>query len=365
MKNLVRWIPLALLLVLAAEFYFYGGAWLTLVALLLFAIYSAFAPRNGLIGIVKLPQADGFLSTQDVQWWYWTGHLETEDGRRFGFEVVFFAFRNFGLFWDQLAQGAITDVAGNKFHFSEYLRFGIPRRPKNRFNFSAGPKGMLKASGGGGKDHLHSEIDGFVLDLDLQETKPPVLHYAGGPHPYYFGGYTYYYSRVNMATTGTLTFGGKTYQVKGSSWFDRQYGELLQAITQGWQWFAIELDDNRQIMLYDLLGKGAGVEQAGSITDSKGHTRDLCGDDFSVEQLGKWHSPNTGNTYPMGWRVSVAGIELIVEPLVLDQELCAKHHLWIGPEYWEGACSVSGGATGKAYVELNGFGAGPEGALGL
>lgn len=362
MKIIERLIPVALIALLIAEQYVYGGAWLTLLALLIYALYSAFAPRIGLIGLVKLPQDDGFLSTQNVQWWYWTGHLETEDGRKFGFEVVFFAFRNFGLFWDQLAQGAITDVAGNKFHFSEHVHFSIPRHPKNRFDLSAA-KGQLRAIGGSGRDRLHSEIDGIVLDLDLAETKPPVMHYGGGPHPYRFGGYTYYYSRVNMATTGTLTIDGVAHKVTGTSWFDRQYGDLLEAITQGWQWFAIELDDNTQIMLYDLLGKNAGVEQAGSITDASGHTRDISGDDFKVEQLGHWKSPNTGSTYPSGWRISVAGMTLVVEPMVLDQELCAKHDLWIGPEYWEGACTVSGDVTGKAYVELNGFSGGPEGTF--
>ncbi len=362
MKTIERLIPLGLLLILGAEQYFYGGAWLTLIALLLFAVYLAFAPRKGLIGLVKLPQDDGFLSQEAIQWWYWTGHLETEDGRKFGFEVVFFAFRNFGLFWDQLAQGAITDVAGKKFHYFEHVSFSMPKRPKNRFDLSA-DKGALIATGGSGKDHLHSEIDGMVLDLDLEETKAPVMHYGGGPHPYCFGGYTYYYSRVNMATTGTLTIDGVPHKVTGTSWFDRQYGDLIEAITQGWQWFAIELDDNTQIMLYDLLGKGAKVEQAGSITDATGHTRDITGDDFKVEQLGHWKSPTTGTTYPSGWRITLRDMTLVVEPMVQNQELCAKHGFWIGPEYWEGACSVSGDVSGKAYVELNGFGRGPEGTF--
>lgn len=363
LSNFVRWIPAILVGLLALEYFSLGSVWITLLALALFALYSAFSPKQGLIGQIQLPRDDGFLDTQDVQWWYWTGHLETEEGRRFGFEVVFFAFRNFGLFWDQLAQGAITDVEGNRFHFSEYVHFGLQSHPKDSFNLKAGPGDLLRAAGGGGKDHLHSEIDGFVLDLDLEQTKKPVMHYCGGPHPYYFGGYTYYYSRVNMATSGTLTFGGKTYKVSGSSWFDRQYGDLLEAITQGWQWFAIELDDNRQIMIYDLLGKGAGVERAGSITNADGHTRNLTGNDFKIEQLGKWQSPQTGCIYPMGWRVSVAGLTLTVEPMVVDQELCAEHDLWIGPEYWEGACSVSGDVAGKAYVELNGFCRGPEGTI--
>lgn len=358
MKKFIQLTPLLLLALLAFEYFHYGHIWTTLVALILFSIYSAFAPNPGLIGPVQLPRDDALLPTQAVQWWYWTGHLQTADGRRFGYEVVFFAFRNYGLFWSQLAQAAITDQDGNKFHFTEDVKLKRPAKLKNAFRLAAGHDKKISASGGDGKDKLHFELDGFTLDLDLQATKAPVMHYGGGPHPYYFGGFTYYYSRVNMTTTGTLSFAGETHQVTGSSWFDRQYGDLMQAITQGWQWFAIELEDNRQIMLYDLLGKGDGIkaERAGCITDANGVTHDLIAEDFSVEVIGRWKSPTTDIKYPMGWRVQVAGMTLTIEPTVLDQELCAKHHLWIGPEYWEGACRVSGDVNGKAYVELNGFG---------
>ena len=30
---------------------------------------------------------DAFLVEFPTQWWYWTGHLATDDGRRFGFEI--------------------------------------------------------------------------------------------------------------------------------------------------------------------------------------------------------------------------------------------------------------------------------------
>ena len=42
--------------------------------------------------VLTLPAADGVLLENPVQWWYWTGHLATPDGRRFGVESCFFVF---------------------------------------------------------------------------------------------------------------------------------------------------------------------------------------------------------------------------------------------------------------------------------
>lgn len=352
--------PWLIAVVCAAEFLLYDAFWISPLLVLLFAVHRNFRQRQGLIGPLSLPRNDAFLENQDIQWWYWTGHLQAENGRRFGFELVFFAFRNRGLFWDQLAHAAITDIDGDKLHFTGDIHFSKPNALENGFELSA-LFNLLRASGGGGNDRLHLEVDGFVLDLDLRETKPPILHYGGGAHPYEFGGYTYYYSRVGMASEGTLKIGDETLQVTGSSWFDRQHGDLLQAILVGWQWFAIELDDGRHLMIYGLEGS----ECAGSITAADGMTRALRAEEIFIRETGQWTSPNTCTVYPMGWEVEAGGIKLNIKPLVLDQELWAKQQtlsllvlrlqlFWVGTQYWEGACEVSGDANGRAYVELNG-----------
>ncbi|MGZ4958119.1 MAG: lipocalin family protein [Methylomonas sp.] len=324
---------------------------------LLIAVVGAclFMPKRGLIGPVELPADDAFLPTEQVQWWYWTGHLQSEDGRRFGFEVVFFAFDSFLFMRDQLVQAAITDVEGQRFVFEEFLELHLPKRIKNGFNLSSGRRNMVTAIGGDGHDSLHAEVGDYVLDIKLDATQTPALHYGGDAHPYRFGGYTYYYSRPKMETRGTLTIGGETFQVSGNSWFDRQYGELYQAIQQGWQWFAIELDDNRQIMLFDFKGIDSAVEKSGSITDAEGRTVTLAAHEFEVTILGEWTSPDTGCTYPSGWEVDVRGEKYTIQPVLKDQELQSQHNLWIGPVYWEGACNVDGAVGGKAYVELNGY----------
>jgi len=336
--------------------------WLISILLIL---YCAFYPNKGLIGPIELPADDAFLTDEKVQWWYWTGHLKTEDGREFGFETVFFAFNSFIIMRDQLTQFAITDIKNNKFHFKEYLHFGLPKVIENGFELSAGPNNNVVAIGGNGSDSIHGEVDNFTLDLNIKATKQPVLHYAGGPHPFGYGGYTYYYSREHMAAEGTIYIDGKEHKVSGTVWFDRQYGDLYQSIMKGWQWFAIELEDNHQIMLYDFLGKANYQERFGSITDPKGKTTVLGPEDFKVKKIGEWKSPHTGCTYPMGWEVFIGTKKYMVTPQVVDQELRAEHDIWIGPEYWEGSNAVSGDSNGRAYVELNGFCRGVEGSINL
>jgi len=332
--------------------------------LLIFVVWQSYiAPKDTLIGPVELPTDDAFLPSQEVQWWYWTGHLKTKEGREFGFETVFFTFDSFLIMRDQLVQVAVTDVKDNSFHFNEFIEFHLPEKLKNQFKLNAGKNNQVSVIGGGGKDTIHFEVDDYIVDLKIEEVKKPALHYGGDAHPYKFGGFTYYYSRVHMKTTGTIKKGNETFEVSGTTWFDRQYGDLYQAIVQGWQWFAIELDDNRQIMLYDILGKTAEVEKTGSITDAQGNTRLLSRHEFDVKILGKWKSPHTGCTYPSGWEVTVDDMKLIIMPQVKDQELHVKHGFWAGPEYWEGTNTVSGDDNGRAYVELNGYCRGVEGSI--
>ncbi|GAB6044257.1 lipocalin family protein [Endothiovibrio diazotrophicus] len=330
------------------------------ILLLLFLLFYTFIPNKGLIGPIQLPRDDAMLNNQDVQWWYWTGHLESEDGRKFGFELVFFAFDQFIILKEQLVQAAVTDINGNNFHYGEDVTFfDLPHEIPNRFDLSADNKHFAAtAMGGNGEDHITANLGEYAFDLQLKAGKKPVLHYAGGPHPYRFGGYTYYYSREAMEASGTLTAHGKEYKVSGTAWFDRQYGDLLPAVSQGWQWFAIELNDNRQLMLYYINGQKNDVENYASLTDAKGHTRVYGPGEFTIDILDHWTSPHTGCEYPSKWNIQLDDETFVVTPQVADQELRAKHGFWASPVYWEGASSVAradGSPAGQAYVELNGF----------
>lgn len=311
---------------------------------------------------VNLPEDDGFVSHEDIQWWYWTGHLQGEKGEKFGFELVFFSFNSWIFFKNILAQAAISDISDNIYKFRENVDFlKLPKKLPSSFELISKylKEGtIISASGGNGKDTLFFKVDDYEIKLNLSEKNKAVIHYDGKRHKYCFGGDTLYYARQNMETFGTVIKNGKEIKVKGTSWFDRQYGELYQAIFKGWQWFALDLNDGRTIMLYDFRQKEYNEERFGSIT-KENISETISFDDFSVEVLKTWESPNTKIVYPSYWKVIVKKEVYFISPSIEDQELRAKRHIWIGPEYWEGACivkDINGNEAGKAYVELNGYG---------
>ncbi|MER2493507.1 lipocalin family protein [Catenovulum sediminis] len=317
---------------------------------------------------ISLPADDAFLDNQLIQWWYWTGQLTTNNGKRYGIELCFFAvdaaaLHIFELFAHkiygekipsdlttvQMLNAAVTDIDADKFYSKVTY---IPGRPKNIENGFAlhDILNNCSAIGGNGNDTLVITVDDFKFELQAEQIKQPVLHYSGEKHEYQFGGYTYYYSREMMAAVGTLSHKGVKQTVSGDLWFDRQYGELVQAsMLVGWQWFAIQLEGNVQIMLFAYHWQS---EHMGSITNAAGETIALGASDFHIEILDWWTSPNSGRRYPAKWHINTGDYDLVVTPLVADQELDED---WLLIKYWEGACKVEGNHQGSAYVELVGY----------
>ena len=265
---------------------------------------------------VALP-ADDSYHDETVEWWYWTGHLQTDIGRWFGFELAFFKFGQAGT-GAQLVNVAITDIEAEIFDYRIANVSGWPTQVENGFELAIG---LHSAIGGGGDDQLHFEIGDYRVNLTLSAGKLPVLQHETGYTNYDFGGYTYYYSRERMPVTGLISIGSVSLDVAGTAWFDHQYGSLNEAVQLGWDWFAIQLDDNREIMIFNIHQQGADLQVGGSYTDELCVSTEIDPDDVVITPLNAWTSPHTGCTYPSGWEITVGELELIVDPVLADQEL--------------------------------------------
>ncbi len=291
---------------------------------------------------VVLP-ADDALHAEPVEWWYWTGHLKDAADRWYGFEQTVFVFQIPP--YEATSQHlAFTNVDAASFDYDVTYVDSLPTRVVDGFDFAVAGS---SASGGDGQDVLHGVAGSASWDLSLASLEPPVLQHGDGYTDYVAGGYTYYYSRERIAVTGSVTVDGEPRTVTGDAWFDHQYGNLLNASAAGWDWFALQLDDGREIMLF--LQRGSAEVIGGSITED-GCSREITADELQITATGEWTSGVSGCTYPQGWDVVVAGTHLVITPVLADQELANDMKT-----YWEGASLVTGDASGRAYVELAGY----------
>ena len=212
---------------------------------------------------------------------------------------------------------------------------------------------------------MRATASNVVFEADLKPTKPPVLNGKGGDGVSFKdeGEASRYFSYTRMEMEGDLIWNGTTEHFTGSAWMDREFGTWTPTENQkGWDWFSIQLDNNCELMCYQLRNSEGVASRfsSGTFVNEHGEFQHLTHDDFSIEPAGYWKSPRTNATYPSGWRVKVPkmGLDLHVSPVMEDQELDTRGTTMI--IYWEGACEVAGKAgefdvTGRAYVELVGY----------
>jgi predicted secreted hydrolase len=350
------------------------------------------APRPADPQAVVFPRDDG-PHDRLTEWWYYTGHLTDETGGRWGFEYVIFRAErgDFPVAW--ASHLALTDETGGRFHYAERSEIGsqVDRSPRDEAEEPAGfdlqirgldparPETFTRApwtmAGADGFDRLAAtfgpeEAKGdpvpgtagpLGIDLDLVPRKPPALHDDDGYVDFGPAGGSYYYSRTSMDAAGTLTVGDRTLAVDGRAWFDHQWGDFIAVGAGGWDWFAINLDDDTEITL-SLVRADDGTYPLvyGSLIEPDGNTRRLGDDAFTVEVTDTWTSMATGTTWPAGWRIELPGEDLVIslEPTVAQQELDTRETT--GVVYWEGSQHVVATRDGRslggqAYVELTGY----------
>jgi predicted secreted hydrolase len=306
---------------------------------------------------VTFPRDDGPHDT-NVEWWYFTGHLLTEEGDRYGFEYVIFRARD-GNLEGYAAHFAIADNPSRQFHYDQRLRgaAGV-----------AGDADVLDLDlsgwtmrGGDGQFALAADMPGYVMRLDVATTKPAALHDGDGYIDYGYGTASYYYSWTRMKVAGELDLGQGATQASGEAWMDHQWGDFATYQAGGWDWFSAQLDDGTDVMLYLIRdADGQPLRVDGSIVGPDGEYSALREGDFAISVDGKWTSPGTGTTYPSGWTITIPDHELsmTVSPSLPDQELDTR--ATTGVIYWEGEAVVAathGGrrVAGFGYTELTGY----------
>jgi predicted secreted hydrolase len=317
-----------------------------------------------------------------TEWWYYTGNLKSDTGRRFGYQLTFFRkqLTPFGGAADwpdppsawrtrqvYIAHAAVSDISTKRHLQAERVgreALGLAGWVQWGQDVTLYQRGMSAVIF---PEHqrIAAETDDFAFALDLTPLKPPAAHGLGG---YSRKGATperasCYYSYTRLETAGTLTLGGRSQPVKGSSWMDHEFStQPLEPGTVGWDWFAIQLTDKSEFMVYLLRMEDGSLNPAssGSYIDAQGALRHLDPGYFEIDVLDTWKSKASGAVYPSSWRIRITLLDIDVQVTsnLPDQEMRTAGST--GVTYWEGSVSAKGTKggspiTGEGYVELTGY----------
>ncbi len=350
------------------------------------ALWKEAAPGRGLV----LPADHASHPDYKLEWWYYTGNLDAADGRRFGYQLTFFrvgvdprpanpsrwAVRD--LF---MAHLALTDVNRQQHHFIERLnRSGPAWAGASTDTYRVWNENWEVTFAPGGVHRLQAQSDGFGVDLQVLEDRPPVPHGVNGysrkgSAP---GNASYYYSLTRMPTRGTITVGGRAVEVTGQSWMDHEFGtSFLEDGQRGWDWFSIQLEDGRDLMLFQLRRSDGTIDPRSSgtlVERGPGSARPqrampiTIESGFRLEPGRTWTSPASKARYPVAWRVLVpsARLDLTITSAVDAQELHTAASS--GVSYWEGVIDVAGQSgdrpvKGRGDLEMTGYSGNPMSSL--
>jgi predicted secreted hydrolase len=343
-------------------------------------VLAEFAPPASGFARATGPQPFDFPATHgphpeyQSEWWYYTGNLETADGRHFGYQLTFFrrallpitdaADRESEWAASQIyfAHFAITDVVGGDHRaFERFARSAAGLAGAQADPYQVWLEDWQAEQTGEDTYHLVATQGGLNIDLILHDAKGPVLqgdqgYSQKGADP---GDASYYYSLTRLETSGTVIIEGTPYAVDGLSWMDHEFSTSPLADDQvGWDWFALQFNDGSELMLYQFRQSDGTIDtfSSGTFIAADGSTTHLDRDDFVIGVEDTWTSPRTQGEYPAEWTVEIASLDVLlsIEPYLADQEMTGFF------DYWEGAVRITGERSGQplsgdGYIELTGY----------
>jgi len=339
----------------------------------------------------NFPEDHGAHRSFRNEWWYITGNVEDTSGKRFGFHVTFFRIANEPPVPDSSTTTDAANVSSwssNEFYMAHFAVTEAGNEIKKFERFARSAAGLAGAAINTTKkaedtvrvwlddwqlsaryndDSDHPDTLSWHLSMPAAETrlqvsltpqKPVVLQGDAGYSQKSADpcNASYYYSLTRLQATGSLEIEGSAHDIKGSAWLDREWSSSALGDDQtGWDWFALQLDDGRDIMLYQLRQRDGtrDVYSHAVEIDQSGTPREIPISDIEIETT-RWWESETGNRYPVAGTIlrkdTAETIEF--EPMINNQELDFT------VRYWEGAITLknpSGEPLGRGYMELTGY----------
>ncbi|WP_074212641.1 lipocalin-like domain-containing protein [Salinivibrio sp. ES.052] len=297
-----------------------------------------------------------------TEWWYLTATLSDRSGQEYGVQWTLFRralhpSTESGWASQQLYMAHVAITRGDKqWEAERFARGGIGQAGVTLSPFQAwlddwqwlGGDQPLPAQVRASLPSQNTPV-GFSLQVAdgglrvKQGDKGYSVRHANQPSA------SYYFSLPQLMIKGQLTLDGETIPVTGKGWFDKEWSSGAMAKGQtGWDWFGLNLDDGRALMVTQIRGTKPFV--FGSLAYPNGRVVSLHQTD--IKMLPVSHAKMTqGASLPIGWQIKVPGegIDITTQPLNVQSWMD------LSIPYWEGPVRVKGSTTGRGFMEATGY----------
>lgn len=298
------------------------------------------------------------------EWWYLTAVLKDEAGADVGVQFTLFrqalapetsqADNRWHTPQIYLAHFALTDGAAGRHQAAERFARGHPDLAGVRAEpFSLWLEDWrLEAV----DEHwrLSANTEDVSVRLDFEMSVPIVLQGEAGLSRKGPGQASYYYSMPRIPARGEVRVGGEARPVQGLGWLDREWStSVLSEGQSGWDWFALQFDDGRSLMVFQLRRRDGARDpyDQGMLVETDGTSRHLSGDAFLLRPTSFWQDAE-GTEWPVAWSVRLGEEAWQVSAILEDQRMTTSIR------YWEGMVAVmndAGERVGSGYLELTGY----------
>jgi len=318
---------------------------------------------------LTFPKDHGIHAEQGIEWWYLTANLQDDTGETFG--VQWTLFRTLipsnieSKWWDNNLYFAHFAMQYKQTHvaFERFARAGQAKVTSFPFTAAIDNWQLNSINEDFLPLNLSATHENYEIALTLSDS-PMTLHGDKGYSQKTQSGHaSYYFSYPFLKVSGNLIFAGKTYQVTGNAWYDREWSaSLLDKNQLGWDWFSLVDSNAKQtepkgLMLFCIRSKkpNTGLKKSnnydycrGTRIGPNGETTDISKDKIKLSVVETVTLDN--RDYPSKWQIKIPNTPaIIIESITKD----SRNKLTI--PYWEGRVQASGGINGKGYVEITGY----------
>ncbi|WP_281546132.1 lipocalin-like domain-containing protein [Grimontia sp. SpTr1] len=309
---------------------------------------------------IQFPKDYGSHDDFRQEWWYVTGNLQDEAGNHYGIQWTLFRSAissQRGEGWDNnqifMAHAVLTTKAGvfaaERFSRGGIGQAGVSDKPFNvwldNWQWRGNGEQPFPAK-------LQAEDKDFTFKLTMSKNLPEILQGDNGYSQKHAvkDVASYYFSVPAVALDGVIELNGKSVKVSGKGWVDREWStQALSEDQLGWDWFSLQLDDGRSLMLVQVRGEQSPY-RFGSITDAAGNTKTLKNGEIELQPIAFAKMP-TGRHLPIKWKIQVPEQDIMLTTKPIHEQ----NWLPFTFPYWEGPIMINGSVKGVGFMEATGY----------